>query len=127
MFTATILTNQAIVCSLFAARLTSLFSVGSFPKTELTAAILAQGDAYLARQKEERSARPTVFAALTAREYEIVCLAAERLSNREIAERLYLTEGSVKQYVTKIYAKLGLTGDSRAKRAALADMLFPKH
>lgn len=101
--------------------------LGSFPKTELTAAILAQGDAYLARQKEERSVRPTVFADLTAREYEIVCLAAERLSNREIAEKLYLAEGSVKQYVTKIYAKLGLTGDSRAKRAALADLLFSKH
>ena len=44
-----------------------------------------------------------------------------RLSNREIAERLYLTEGTVKQYGNAIYAKLGLTGSE--KRRTLIGML----
>ena len=66
------------------------------------------------------SSAPAAFAGLTAREREIAALAAKRLSNREIAEKLFLSEGSVKQYVNQIYSKLGLTGAGRAKRAALA-------
>ena len=59
--------------------------------------------------------------ALTARERELAELVAQRLSNREIAERMYLSEGTVKQYVNRIYAKLGIEGSGRqSKRQALA-------
>ena len=51
---------------------------------------------------------------------------AERLSNREIAAQLYLSEGSVKQYVNQIYAKLHIEGDTRTKRAQLAKLLGEK-
>ena len=61
--------------------------------------------------------------ALTAREREIAQLAASRLSNREIAEKLFLSEGSVKQYVNQIYSKLFLDGDTRTKRRRLAELL----
>jgi DNA-binding NarL/FixJ family response regulator len=47
-------------------------------------------------------------AALTAREMEIAGLASEGHANKEIAYRLKLTEGSVKQYVRRILAKLAL-------------------
>ena len=43
---------------------------------------------------------------LTWRERDILNLLAERLSNREIAERLFLAESSVKDYVGKILKKL---------------------
>ena len=43
---------------------------------------------------------------LTWREQDILNLLAERLSNREIAERLFLAENSVKDYVGKILKKL---------------------
>ena len=43
---------------------------------------------------------------LTWRERDILNLLAERLSNREIAERLFLAESSVKDYVGKIIKKL---------------------
>ena len=67
-----------------------------------------------------QSARPAAFAGLTERECAIAELAADRLSNREIAGRLFLSEGSVKQYINQIYAKLQIEGDTRTKRQRLA-------
>ena len=69
-----------------------------------------------------QSTRPIVLAMLTEREYEIVQLMKERLSNREIAGRLFLSEGSVKQYVNQIYSKLHIEGDTRTKRQRLFDL-----
>lgn len=43
---------------------------------------------------------------LTQRQREVLQLIAEGLSNREIAERLYLSEGTVKNTVSEIYARL---------------------
>jgi len=53
-------------------------------------------------------------------------LVAKRLSNREIAEQLFLSEGSVKQYINQIYSKLLITGDVRTKRKRLAELAAPK-
>jgi DNA-binding NarL/FixJ family response regulator len=47
---------------------------------------------------------------LTPRELEIVRLVAEGLRNREIAERLTITEGTVKIHLHNIYEKLGVSG-----------------
>ena len=63
------------------------------------------------------------FDALTEREREIAALLRQRLSNREIAEKLFLSEGSVKQYLNQIYAKLGIDGEARTKRQRLAAIL----
>lgn len=68
-----------------------------------------------------KEALPDAFAVLTNREREIVRMIGARLSNREIAEQLYLTEGTVKQYGNAIYTKLGLTGNT--KRRTLIAML----
>ena len=68
-------------------------------------------------------ARPAEAAALTDREMEIATLAAAKASNKEIAARLYLSEGTVKQYVNRIYAKLQIEGDTRTKRERLAALL----
>ena len=69
-----------------------------------------------------RAAEPAALAALTPREKELAALIAQRFSNREIAQKLYLSEGSVKQYTSQLYAKLGLQGDARTKRRRLADL-----
>jgi DNA-binding NarL/FixJ family response regulator len=46
--------------------------------------------------------------ALTGRETDILRLLAQGLSNREIGEKLFLTEGTVKNHVTSILGKLGV-------------------
>ena len=93
-------------------------------KTDLIAKITELGEGAGARNAA--SARPAVFDALTPREFEIVELMAQRLSNREIAEKLYLSEGSVKQYVNQIYSKLHMEGDTRTKRKRLAELFGQK-
>jgi len=93
-------------------------------QSPLAAQIMALGET--AKARNTASARPAVFDALTTREYEIVELMGQRLSNREIAERLYLSEGSVKQYVNQIYSKLHIEGDTRTKRTQLAALLRQK-
>ena len=79
-----------------------------------------------AQQRKNRTARPMMFTALTEREYEIVLLMAERLTNREIAGKLFLSEGSVKQYINQIYSKLQIEGDARSKRRRLLALLSQK-
>jgi len=53
---------------------------------------------------------------LKKRELEICELIAEGLSNEQIAKLLFLTEGTVKNYVTSIYEKTGIS--NRAQLAA---------
>ena len=93
-------------------------------KSDLIVKIIELGEAAKARKAE--NTRPVAFDALTQREFEIVNLMAQRLSNREIAERLFLSEGSVKQYVNQIYSKLHIEGDTRTKRKQLAALFSQK-
>jgi LuxR family transcriptional regulator, maltose regulon positive regulatory protein len=51
---------------------------------------------------------------LSARELELLTLIAEGLSNREIADRLYLSLHTVKAHARNIYAKLGVVGRTQA-------------
>lgn len=52
--------------------------------------------------------RSTAFAALTDREYEVVEAVAEGLDNAEAAARLFMSEGTVRNHISAILAKLGL-------------------
>ncbi len=51
---------------------------------------------------------------LTDREREILRLVAQGLSNRQIAERLHLAHGTVKNYISRILDKLGVTDRTQA-------------
>jgi DNA-binding CsgD family transcriptional regulator len=57
----------------------------------------------------QMSGRSVTSDGLTAREREIAGLMADRLSNREIAERLVITEGTVEVHVKHILGKLGFS------------------
>jgi DNA-binding NarL/FixJ family response regulator len=52
--------------------------------------------------------------ALTAQEQKILELIGEGLTNRQIAERMFLAEKTVKNYVSSLLAKLGLTSRTQA-------------
>jgi LuxR family maltose regulon positive regulatory protein len=56
---------------------------------------------------------------LTGRELEVLKLLAEDLSNREIAQKLVLTVGTVKTHAHHIYAKLGVRTRAQAIKRAL--------
>ena len=57
---------------------------------------------------QNKPLRGTVFAALTDREYEVVEAVAEGLDNAEVAARLFMSEGTVRNHISSILAKLGL-------------------
>jgi DNA-binding NarL/FixJ family response regulator len=61
------------------------------------------------------------LAGLTEQERKILELIAEGLTNRQIGERLYLAEKTVKNYVSHLLAKLGL--ERRTQAAVLATEL----
>ena len=54
------------------------------------------------------------FAELTGRELEILRLVATGATNREIAARVYLSEGTVKNHVSRILGRLGLRDRTQA-------------
>ncbi len=67
-----------------------------------------------AAKEEEASA----FAALTQQERHVLLLVSEGKTNREIAKALFLGEGTVRNYVSSILSKLGVS--NRAEAAAYA-------
>lgn len=69
------------------------------------------------RQMRERE-RAAAFAGLTEQELRVLALVAEGKTNREIGKALHLSEKTVRNYVSEVLAKLGLT--SRAQAAAYA-------
>lgn len=65
----------------------------------------------LLRRRPQDTASPV---ALTLRETQIVRLIADGLSNKEISVRLELSEKTVKSHLGRIFAKLKITGRTRA-------------
>jgi len=61
---------------------------------------------------------------LTKRERDILALMSEGLSNSEIAGRIYISEGTVKNYVSAIYAKLGTNDRTQAVLLAIRHQLL---
>jgi DNA-binding NarL/FixJ family response regulator len=71
-----------------------------------------------ARVARLRAASKEVFAELTRREMEVLELVGKGLRNREIAERLFLSEKTVKNHISSIFMKLQV--NDRTEAALLA-------
>lgn len=73
-------------------------------------------------ERMRRGSEPTgPLADLSEREREVLALIGEGMTNRQIGERLYIAEKTVKNYVSHLLAKLGL--ERRTQAAVLASEL----
>lgn len=61
---------------------------------------------------------------LSLRERETLGLVAEGLTNRAIAERLFVTERTVEAHVKQVFQKLGLEGSPNLNRRVLAVLVY---
>jgi DNA-binding NarL/FixJ family response regulator len=79
------------------------------------------------RRMRDQTARADPLAALTGQERRILELIGDGLTNRQIGERMYLAEKTVKNYVSALFAKLGM--ERRTQAAAYAARIFedPDH
>ena len=88
--------------------------------------MVAQGDALLspsvtkrligefARRPAADGPTPAALDVLTDREREVLTLIAQGLSNQEIAAKLFLSEGTVKTHIKRIFYKLDLRDRTQA-------------
>jgi DNA-binding NarL/FixJ family response regulator len=74
------------------------------------------------RRMRDQAAKADPLAALTGQERKILELIGEGLTNRQIGERMYLAEKTVKNYVSALFAKLGM--ERRTQAAAYAARVF---
>ncbi|RKT84263.1 DNA-binding response regulator, NarL/FixJ family, contains REC and HTH domains [Saccharopolyspora antimicrobica] len=68
----------------------------------------------LARLRQSSNPEQDELASLTERERRVLELIGEGLTNRQIAEQLFLAEKTVKNYVTSVLAKLGMERRTQA-------------
>ena len=96
--------------------------------TQLADALLArpepqdhtEGTSATAGPRVPNASLPASASELTHREVDVLSLLARRMSNKEIAGELHISEATVKRHAHSIYAKLGVSGRRAAARAALA-------
>jgi DNA-binding NarL/FixJ family response regulator len=103
--------------------------------TDLVGAVrtLAAGESMLDPEAASRvmnrmrnqAAHSDPLTGLTPQERKILELIGEGLTNRQIGERLYLAEKTVKNYVSALFAKLGM--ERRTQAAAFAARIFDEH
>ncbi len=67
----------------------------------------------LQKNKNFAEANEDLLADMTEREKEICTLLAKGLNNRQIADELYISEGTVKNYISSIYDKTGIHDRSK--------------
>lgn len=84
----------------------------SFLQPSIAAKVLAEFNRLEDRRPVARSSG--LIEPLSDRELEIVRLLANGESNKEIAVRLYITEGTVKNHVTNVLGKLGVRDRTQA-------------
>lgn len=97
----------------------------TFPELLYAVRVVAAGDAMLApgitrrliaefAQRRPPEVPEALLDQLTARESEVLLLIAQGLSNADIAERLTITDHTVKTHINRLFTKLGLRDRAQA-------------
>ncbi|WP_431103028.1 response regulator transcription factor [Roseateles noduli] len=85
------------------------------PQDVRTAVVRAAlGETYTCPQAEKLLREGDRHLGLTARERDVMNLMSQGASNKEIANRLHVTEGTVKTHVKTVFTKLGVGSRTRA-------------
>jgi DNA-binding NarL/FixJ family response regulator len=102
-------------------RLVEAIGAAARGESVLQPSVAAKVIARFAQLPDEATPRPQpLVVPLSDRELEIVRLLADGRSNREIATALFLAEGTVKNHVTNVLAKLGARDRTQAALRARA-------
>ena len=77
------------------------------------------------RRMRDQATRSDPLSGLTGQERRILELIGDGMTNRQIGERMFLAEKTVKNYVSALFAKLGM--ERRTQAAAYAARVFDPH
>lgn len=91
------------------------------PRAEILAAIRAvhRGQKFVSAEVGNKLAERIASDALTGRELEVLALVAKGMANKEIANRIGVTEGTVKSHVNNIMTKMRVGSRTEAALAAI--------
>ncbi len=98
--------------------LTPLFAKLSTEYTDAVSQILAFSQSF----NTARSPADALWDSLSEREQTVASLYVSGKTRKEIADILFLSEGTVKNYISTVYDKLQLTGTPKQKHHALANI-----
>ncbi|WP_426453007.1 response regulator [Paenibacillus sp. S-38] len=105
--------SEAIVSSI-----RTVYNGGTVLQSDITAVLLGELHKMSERNMDQPHVlspnEPAVLEVLTEREKEILTLLGQGLNNKEIAGSLVITEGTVKNHVSNLIAKLGLRDRTQA-------------
>lgn len=87
---------------------------GALIQPSITRKVLAEFSRLRGAPGGEKDRQEELIEPLSEREQEILRLLGQGLTNRQIADRLYLAEGTVKNYVSGILQKLGVQDRTQA-------------
>ena len=93
--------------------------LGATPELDATRLMFGE----IKKRRPAAQSLPSAVEALTPRQYEIVLLVAEHLSNQEIADRLGIGIRTAEKHLTNIYKRLKISGNPVQQRGRLADMV----
>jgi two-component system, NarL family, response regulator LiaR len=82
---------------------------------------------HISKNPASDAPQSTLAETLSDREKDVLRLLAQGLSNAEIAEKLFLSEGTVRNYVSAIFNKLGVTDRTQAAILAIKYGLADLH
>ncbi|MFC0216338.1 response regulator [Paenibacillus chartarius] len=96
----------------------TVYNGGTVLQSDITALLLKElktrPDWTMDKPKLLSINEPAALEGLTAREKEILTLLGQGFNNKEMADNLFITEGTVKNHVSSLIAKLGLRDRTQA-------------